>query len=30
MIKNRWRDLDDDAGLSMPEKFWITLRYSVL
>ena len=30
MIKNGWRDLDDDAGLSTPEKLWITLRYGVL
>ena len=25
-----WRDLDDDAGLSLPEKLWITLRYGVM
>lgn len=30
MIENGWRDLDDDAGLSTPEKLWITLRYGVL
>ncbi|MFT7573551.1 MAG: squalene synthase HpnD [Paracoccaceae bacterium] len=30
MIANGWRDLDDDAGLSTPEKLWITLRYGVL
>lgn len=30
MIANGWRDLDDDAGLSKPEKLWITLRYGVL
>lgn len=30
MIANRWRDLDDDAGLSKPEKLWITLRYGLL
>ncbi len=30
MIANRWRDLDDDAGLSRFEKLWITLRYGVL
>lgn len=30
MVANGWRDLDDDAGLSKPEKLWITLRYGVL
>lgn len=30
MIANGWRDLDDDAGLSKPEKLWITLRYGML
>lgn len=30
LIANRWRDLDDDAGLSVPEKLWITLRYGLL
>ena len=30
LIANRWQDLDDDAGLSLPEKLWITLRYGLL
>ena len=30
MIANGWRNLDDDAGLSKPEKLWITLRYGLL
>lgn len=30
LIKNRWQDLDDDAGLSAPQKIWITLRYGLL
>ena len=30
MIAKGWRNLDDHAGLSKPEKFWITLRYGLL
>ena len=30
LIENGWQDLDDDAGLSKPEKLWIALRYGVL
>ena len=30
LIANGWHDLDDDAGLSKPEKIWITLRYGLL
>lgn len=30
LIANGWRDLDDDPGLSKPEKIWITLRYGLL
>ena len=30
LISRRWRNLDDDAGLSKPEKLWITLRYGVM
>ena len=30
LIANGWKDLDDDAGLSKPEKLWIALRYGVL
>jgi presqualene diphosphate synthase len=30
LIANGWQDLDDDAGLSVPEKLWITLRYGLL
>ena len=30
LIARRWRNLDDDAGLSKPEKLWITLRYGVM
>ena len=30
LIANRWQDLDNDAGLSVPEKLWITLRYGLL
>ena len=30
LIARRWQNLDDDAGLSKPEKLWITLRYGVM
>ena len=30
LIAGGWRNLDDDAGLSVPEKLWITLRYGLL
>ena len=30
LIAGDWRDLAYDAGLSGPEKLWITLRYGVL
>jgi phytoene synthase len=30
LILRGWRNLDDDARLSMPEKLWITLRYGFL
>ena len=30
LITRRWQNLDDDAGLSKPEKLWITLRYGLL
>ena len=30
LIANGWQDLDDDAGLSKPEKLWIALRYGLL
>tara|TARA_B100000676_G_scaffold312975_1_gene390315 strand:- start:6317 stop:7096 length:780 start_codon:yes stop_codon:yes gene_type:complete len=30
LIARRWQNLDDDAGLSGPEKLWITLRYGVM
>ncbi|MGB0630621.1 MAG: presqualene diphosphate synthase HpnD [Alphaproteobacteria bacterium] len=30
LVDRRWRNLDDDAGLSKPEKLWITLRYGVM
>ena len=30
LIANRWQDLDDDAGLSAPEKLWVTLRYGLM
>lgn len=30
LVANRWQDLDDDAGLSAPQKIWITLRYGLL
>lgn len=30
LIANRWQDLDDDAGLSAPQKLWITLRYGLM
>ena len=30
LVLGRWRNLDDDAGLSVPEKLWITLRYGLL
>ena len=29
LITRRWQNLDDDAGLSKPEKLWITLRYGL-
>ena len=30
LIARRWQNLDDDAGLSKPERLWITLRYGVM
>ena len=30
LILRGWRNLDDDARLSMPERLWITLRYGFL
>lgn len=30
LIDRRWQNLEDDAGLSKPEKLWITLRYGVM
>ena len=30
LIARRWQNLEDDAGLSKPEKLWITLRYGVM
>jgi phytoene synthase len=30
IIAKRWRDLDDNASLTAPQKVWITLRYGLL
>ena len=30
LVLDGWRNLDDHAGLSVPEKLWITLRYGLL
>ena len=30
LVLGGWRNLDEDAGLSVPEKLWITLRYGLL